>query len=69
MRLIKVLGDWFEQRLQLSKSLKETMEHPVPRSSASWAYVFGSASLTVMMLQFATGICLARRAWSHWRAA
>ena len=35
------------------------MEHPVPRSTASWAYVFGSASLTVMVLQFITGICLA----------
>src|SRR5262249_15867458 len=30
-----------------------------PRSTASWAYVFGSASLTVMILQFVTGICLA----------
>jgi ubiquinol-cytochrome c reductase cytochrome b subunit len=59
MRLIKLLGDWFDQRLQLGKSIKETMEHPVPRRSASWAYVFGSGALTVMMLQFVTGICLA----------
>src|SRR6202789_3313399 len=59
MRLIKELGGWFDQRLQLGKSLKETMAHPVPRRTASWAYVFGSASLTVMMLQFVTGICLA----------
>jgi len=35
------------------------MQHPVPRRTASWAYVFGSASLTVMILQFVTGICLA----------
>jgi len=35
------------------------MEHPVPKNTASWAYVFGSASLTVMILQFVTGICLA----------
>jgi len=59
MRLIKELGGWFDQRLQLGKPLRETMEHRVPRSSASWAYVFGSGALTVMMLQFVTGICLA----------
>ncbi len=59
MRLIKLLGDWFDQRLQLGKPIKETMEHPVPRRSASWAYVWGSGAFTVMMLQFATGICLA----------
>src|SRR5580698_9667566 len=59
MRVIKELGNWFDQRLQLGKTLQETMEHPVPRRSASWAYVFGSGALTVMMLQFVTGICLA----------
>ena len=59
MRLIKDLGEWFDQRLQLGKPIKEAMEHPVPRSSASWAYVFGSGSLRVMILQFITGICLA----------
>jgi ubiquinol-cytochrome c reductase cytochrome b subunit len=59
MRLIKELGGWFDDRLQLGKPLKETMAHQVPARSASWAYVFGSGSLTVMMLQFATGICLA----------
>jgi ubiquinol-cytochrome c reductase cytochrome b subunit len=59
MRLIKALGAWFDQRLQLGKTIEETMAHPVPRRSASWAYVFGSGALTVMMLQFATGICLA----------
>jgi len=59
MRLIKELADWFDQRLQLGKPIKETMEHPVPRRAASWAYVFGSGAFTVMMLQFVTGICLA----------
>lgn len=59
MRLIKKLAEWFDQRLQLGKPIQETMAHPVPRSTASWAYVFGSGSLTVMMLQFVTGICLA----------
>jgi ubiquinol-cytochrome c reductase cytochrome b subunit len=59
MRLIKDLGGWFDLRLQLGQPIKEAMAHPVPRRSASWAYVFGSAALTVMVLQFVTGICLA----------
>src|SRR4026208_2167049 len=62
MRLTKDLADlggWFDRRLKLAQPIKEAMEHPVPRSTASWAYVFGSASLTVMILQFVTGVCLA----------
>jgi ubiquinol-cytochrome c reductase cytochrome b subunit len=59
MRLIRNLGQWFDHRLQLGKPIQEAMSHPVPRRAASWAYVFGSASLTVLMLQFVTGICLA----------
>ena len=59
MRVIKDLGEWFDFRLKLGKPIREAMEHPVPRNTASWAYVFGSASLTVMILQFVTGICLA----------
>jgi ubiquinol-cytochrome c reductase cytochrome b subunit len=59
MRLIKDLGEWFDFRLKLGKPIREAMEHPVPRRTASWAYVFGSASLTVMILQFVTGVCLA----------
>jgi len=59
MRLIRNLAAWFDHRLRLGQTIKETMAHPVPRSTASWAYVFGSASLTVMILQFVTGICLA----------
>jgi ubiquinol-cytochrome c reductase cytochrome b subunit len=35
------------------------MEHPVPRETASWAYVFGSAALTIFAVQVATGILLA----------
>jgi ubiquinol-cytochrome c reductase cytochrome b subunit len=33
--------------------------HPVPKSTASWWYVFGSASLTLLILQVVTGILLA----------
>src|ERR1700675_2974398 len=59
MRLIKKLGDWFEERLQLAAPIRETMQHPVPRNTASWFYVFGSAALTVFALQLVTGILLA----------
>ena len=47
MRLTKDVAEWFDHRLQLGTPIKETMEHRVPRNTASWAYVFGSASLTV----------------------
>src|SRR5450755_135974 len=59
MRLIKKLGDWFDLRLQLGTPIRETLEHPVPRETASWFYVFGSAALTCFMLQIVTGILLA----------
>src|ERR1700687_486422 len=59
MRLIKDVGAWLEARLQLATLIRNTMEHPVPRQTASWAYVFGSAALTVFLLQLVTGILLA----------
>ncbi len=59
MRLIQTIGDWFEARLQILPSIRETIEHPVPRNTASWFYVFGSAALTVFILQIVTGILLA----------
>src|SRR5271170_2522785 len=59
MRLIKKLGDWFDLRLQLGTPIREAAEHAVPRETASWFYVFGSAALTCFMLQVVTGILLA----------
>jgi ubiquinol-cytochrome c reductase cytochrome b subunit len=59
MRLIKNIGDWFDARLQLDAPIRETMEHPVPRQTSSFFYVFGSAALTVFALQVVTGILLA----------
>jgi len=53
------LGRWFDDRLQIGKPLVATLTHPVPRETASWAYVFGSAALTVFGLQVVTGILLA----------
>src|ERR1700730_1852454 len=59
MRLIEKVVNWFDQRLQLGAPVRETMEHPVPRETASWFYVFGSAALTVFAFQLLTGILLA----------
>jgi ubiquinol-cytochrome c reductase cytochrome b subunit len=59
MRLMQKIGAWFDMRLQLGTSIRETVEHPVPRETASWFYVFGSAALTCFMLQIVTGILLA----------
>src|SRR5246500_2242180 len=59
MRLISSIGQWFDQRLQLAAPIREASEHPVPRNTASWWYVFGSAALIVFVLQIVTGILLA----------
>ena len=59
MQLLKDVGGWLDHRLQLSGTIADTATHPVPRSSASWWYVFGSATFTVLILQFVTGLCLA----------
>jgi ubiquinol-cytochrome c reductase cytochrome b subunit len=59
MRLIEELGDWFDLRLQLRTPIREIATHPVPRDTASWFYVFGSAALTCFMLQLVTGVLLA----------
>ncbi len=53
------IGDWFDRRLQLAAPILEVAEHPVPRNTASWFYVFGSAALTIFLLQLVTGILLA----------
>jgi len=74
-RVIAQIGDWFDQRLQLAAPVREVAEHPVPRSTASWWYVFGSAALVVFLLQLVTGILLAfvyvpsaAEAWSSLQA-
>jgi len=59
MGMIAKVGDWFDRRLQLAAPIREAVEHPVPRKTASWWYVFGSAALTVFLLQVVTGILLA----------
>ncbi len=51
--------DWLEHRVQLEAPVTEAMTHLVPRTTASWWYVFGSASFVLLMLQVVTGILLA----------
>src|ERR1700752_4940760 len=57
--MIGKIGEWFDHRLQLAAPIREAAEHPVPRNTASWFYVFGSAALTIFLLQLVTGILLA----------
>jgi ubiquinol-cytochrome c reductase cytochrome b subunit len=59
MRWLKSVGDWLDQRLQVGSGLREAMFHRVPRSSASWFYVFGSSAFLLLLLQVVTGILLA----------
>ncbi|HEY2857767.1 MAG TPA: cytochrome b N-terminal domain-containing protein [Terracidiphilus sp.] len=50
--------DWLERRVQIEGPVKDAVLHPVPRNTASWWYVFGSASLTLLILQVVTGVLL-----------
>jgi ubiquinol-cytochrome c reductase cytochrome b subunit len=59
MRLIRQIGEWLDARLQVGTTIREVAEHPVPRETASWFYVFGSAAFVVFILQIFTGILLA----------
>jgi ubiquinol-cytochrome c reductase cytochrome b subunit len=59
MRWLKQTYDWVERRVQLEEPVKEAVLHPVPRNTASWWYVFGSASFVLLILQIITGILLA----------
>ena len=53
------LAKWLDARLQLGSSIRETAQHAVPRETASWFYVFGSAAFVVFLFQIVTGILLA----------
>ncbi|HJZ73388.1 MAG TPA: cytochrome b N-terminal domain-containing protein [Vicinamibacterales bacterium] len=59
MRVIAAIAEWVDHRLQLAAPIRDVAEHAVPRNTASWWYVFGSAALVVFCLQLATGILLA----------
>jgi ubiquinol-cytochrome c reductase cytochrome b subunit len=62
MKYVKQILAWLEHRLELRDSLGQLMRHPVPAAltgRVGWWYVFGSVTMTLLMLQVVTGICLA----------
>ncbi|HLN27047.1 MAG TPA: cytochrome b N-terminal domain-containing protein [Gemmataceae bacterium] len=61
-RALCAIAAWFDARLGLRESLLPMLLHPIPKGSAGplgWWYVFGSASLTLLIVQILTGIGLA----------
>ena len=73
--MITRIAQWFDRRLQLAAPIREAAQHPIPRNTSSWWYVFGSAAFTVLILQIVTGILLAlvyvpsgAEAWSSLQA-
>src|SRR6476620_6992279 len=62
MTWLRTIGRWFDARLKISETIVPMMRHPIPRGAAGpmgWWYVFGSASLTLLIVQILTGIALA----------
>src|SRR6202521_2627866 len=61
-RWLCAVGNWLDARLSLGASLGPILAHPVPKAVAGpkgWWYIFGSASMTLLMIQIVTGIGLA----------
>jgi ubiquinol-cytochrome c reductase cytochrome b subunit len=61
-RWLRAVGNWFDARLKVRETLLPMLRHPIPRAAAGpmgWWYVFGSASLTLLLVQILTGIGLA----------
>ena len=61
-RWLRSIGDWLDTRLSFRASLLPALTHPIPRGAAGpmgWWYIFGSASITLLMIQVLTGIGLA----------
>src|SRR5438034_1025916 len=62
MTWLLIIGRWLDARLKVSESILPMLRHPIPRGAAGpmgWWYVFGSASLTFLLVQILTGIGLA----------
>lgn len=58
----KALLLWFDSRLRFTETVMPMVKHPIPAGAAGpmgWWYVFGSASMTLLILQIVTGIGLA----------
>jgi ubiquinol-cytochrome c reductase cytochrome b subunit len=59
MHALKSIGEWLDKRVQVGGTIREVAQHRVPRKTASWWYVFGSAAAALFGLQVVTGILLA----------
>lgn len=58
MRKLRQFWSWLDDRSGISDAINPLAKHLVPRN-ATWAYVFGSATLFCFMLQVVTGVALA----------
>lgn len=56
---VKALLLFLDDRLGIQDILKATALHRIPPSSAKWSYVWGSATLTCLVIQVVTGVALA----------
>ncbi len=59
---LKSAGKWIDVRIGYSDTILPMLKHPVPKAiegPMGWWYVFGSASMTMLLLQIVTGIGLA----------
>ncbi len=62
MKWLWAVANWFDARLKVRETVVPMLTHPIPRSAAGpmgWWYIFGSASMTLLFVQIATGIGLA----------
>jgi ubiquinol-cytochrome c reductase cytochrome b subunit len=60
-RWLHAVGNWLDARLKVRESILPMLRHPIPKGAAGpmgWWYVFGSASLTLLLLQILTGVGL-----------
>ncbi|MBS1957732.1 MAG: cytochrome b N-terminal domain-containing protein [Cyanobacteria bacterium SZAS-4] len=58
MKLLDNVINWLDDRTGLKAPIIDTLTHLVP-PGAKWAYVFGSAVLTALLVQLVTGVALA----------
>ncbi len=52
------VANWLERRLHIVKLWEQTAGHPVPKSTGSWFYTFGSMTTLCLVLQLITGVLL-----------
>jgi ubiquinol-cytochrome c reductase cytochrome b subunit len=59
VRHLKTFLAFLDDRLGIQAVLQATALHRIPPSSARWSYVWGSATLTCLVVQVLTGVALA----------